>query len=233
MNSSIEMEFKMILAKWRKPFEIGPNEEKSLLTSPGLYNIDEMDKGVYVDIVGTLAGISFKINDDYQKYSHNSNYKNRIEFYKTCNQLPKINRSMNTSLSISEKEYGIDFLPKDDFIIGDPLKGLRIRVSEYLPEEMHYLRMVFAYKRLDFFESLKPSNNKDKLKNLFENVSSRGGTPIYVTTDKKFIIKEIREIEKRIFINQFFEKYFLHCIKEESFICKFLGIFKLQIKYFN
>ena len=95
---------------------------------------------------------------------------------------------------------------------------------------MHYLRIRESYLRKNFYTSLIPLNNSNNLKRLFEKVSSRSGASFYITSDKNFILKCFTREEKLIFKNEFFEKYFDYIYKNKTLICKFLGIFKINIK---
>ena len=91
-------------------------------------------------------------------------------------------------------------------------------------------RVLHGYKRDDFFNSLRPINNEDKLKELFDKNAGRGGYPLFSTSDRKFIIKQISKFEKNALHNAFLIPYHKHVIENTSFICRFLGFFQIRVK---
>eukprot|EP00826_Nyctotherus_ovalis_P004283 TRINITY_DN10915_c0_g1_i4.p1 TRINITY_DN10915_c0_g1~~TRINITY_DN10915_c0_g1_i4.p1 ORF type:complete len:446 (+),score=98.01 TRINITY_DN10915_c0_g1_i4:1213-2550(+) len=166
------------------------------------------------------------INRDYEEYRTNKIFRKEVS---------KISETKNTQphdIPTSQTFQGSRSFPEDFVSDLKTYANMEIEVEEYARAYMQHLRVVYKYSESDFYDSLRPSTNEAKLRAAFDKTSGKGGYPLFSTSNKKFIIKQISENEKNVLLNVFLVPYCQHVLRNSSFICRILGLFGIQIKYF-
>ncbi len=154
-------------------------------------------------------------------------------FYKRISKLEKSPRgNVGEAKHTKEKRtfYGNKNFPEGFVRNTESYQNFQIEVKEYSREYMQNLRVLHKYTKADFFESLRPATNEEKLKALFDKTSGRGGYPLFSTANKKYIIKQISKYEKNTLLKTFLIPYHRHVIQNSSFICRVLGLFAIRVK---
>jgi len=162
------------------------------------------------------------INRDYDKFKTDKNFNKEV-----C--------KLDKSTTIEDKPDREVFQGSSSFpenFVSDPktYADMQIEIEEYACTYIQYLRMMNKYTEDDFFNSLLPKTNEAKLRKAYDKTAGKGGYPLFSTSDKKFIIKQISENEKNVLLNLFLAPYYQHVLSSPSFICRILGLFGIQIK---
>lgn len=156
-------------------------------------------------------------------------------FYKRIARLSQGSKGKPAAKSSKEKQtfYGYKHFASDLVCNLEAYANFEIEVKEYAREYTQNLRVLNKYTQADFFESLRPATNEEKLRDLFDKTPGRSGYPLFSTANKKFIIKQISEYEKTTLLETFLIPYHEHVIHNSSFICRILGLFGIGVKYQN
>ncbi len=177
-------------------------------------------------MLGSLAGVCLMIDQDYESFMTDK------AFYKRISSLEKSLRGSTGSLQ-QTKECRLFSGPRS-FPAGFLLhsQSFSIEVTEYSREYMQNLRVLHKYTKADFFESLQPATNEDKMKALFDRLGGQQGRyPLFSTADRRFAIKQISKYEKCTLLRTFLIPYHQHVIRNSSLICRLLGLFSVRVKY--
>jgi hypothetical protein len=169
------------------------------------------------------------IDSDYEAFMHNKSFLKRVS---SLQHGAKSKAAIQANLSKEKRSFpGNKSFPQGFVTNPEGYANFVIDVKEYAREYMQNLRVLHKYTREDFFESLQPSTNEEKLKALFDKTSARGGNPLFSTANKKFIIKQITPYEKKTLLNTFLLPYHEHVIQNSSYITRVLGLFAIRVKY--
>jgi len=171
------------------------------------------------------------IGIDYEDFMSDKN------FYKQVMQLQAQKPSLQGEPNNKQKCFKKTFYGNKDFTrnfvnMPEAYTNFEIYVKEYAREYTQHLRVIHKYTKTEFFESLRPATNEEKLRASFDKTGGRGGYPLFSTENRKFIIKQISLHEKTTLLKTFLVPYHRHVIRNSSLICRVLGLFSIRVKYF-
>lgn len=169
-----------------------------------------------------LYGIStaYSTNDRKNRTSGNidQDFENKSEIY-------DVYYTINDNTS--KKRLNIDD-KKQTFIIPNE-SNIKGTIIEFYPKIFDSLRSLENVEYNDICSSFDPEANASSLKNIKES-DGKSGSFFFFTHDKKFIIKTIKDSEKKTATNESFLSSFVNHMKENfdsSIITKIYGIYKI------
>lgn len=175
-------------------------------------------------MLGSLAGVCLMINEDYEAFLSDKS------FYKKVTKLQET-KFADSKVTIAKKSfYGNGNIPPAFAQSIKAYQNFEIEVKEYGQEYAQHLRVLQKYTKTDFFDSLSPSANGEKLALFFENSLDKTEFPEFVTSNRRFIVKQISRQTKNSLLKNFLIPYCKHIMQNVSFISQLLGLFSIRVK---
>ena len=166
------------------------------------------------------------VDFDYENFMSDKSFYKQVSKFQSTKGISPVTKHV----TIKKTFHGNKNFPENFVTNPEAYKTFEIEVKEYAREYTQHLRVIHKYTKADFYESLRPITNEEKLRALFDSTSGRGGYPLFSTANKKFIIKQISKYEKTTLLKTFLVPYHQHVIKNSSFICQVLGLFAIRVK---
>jgi len=110
----------------------------------------------------------------------------------------------------------------------DKFTAFKYTLIEYSPQLFKQLRNAAGLSEVELMQSLNPFDN---LKNLDQLSKAKGGSSgafIYLTHDKRFLIKTITVEEKLVLLNTLLPGYLERLFSSDSALVRILGVFLIQ-----
>ena len=165
-----------------------------------------------------LIALSISINDC-RIYN---NIKEYSKFYKYT--IPWENKHFYKERTIF-KEYNEKTIPR---WLGITDNGsFQFKILSFCPFVFHHIRYIDNISIDDILLSLSPIKNMEKINKVS---GGRGNNSLISTWDKKYILKTLDTIERKVLVEKMIEDY--HCLMKESksLLSRIYGIFKIELR---